>query len=62
AAEWTIGEQRLFTKAGWTPFVGRRVRGRVVATLVRGVQVYRDGAIVAVPGHGRFLSPPSRAA
>jgi allantoinase len=39
-----------------SPYAGRRLRGRVVRTLVRGVTVFRDGRIVARP-RGRLLKP-----
>ena len=39
----------------WSPYHGRRMRGRVAATVLRG-QVIWDGATVhAVPGTGRFV-------
>ncbi len=39
-AEWTVDPERFFTKGRNTPFRGRRLRGRVVATFVGGVPVY----------------------
>ncbi len=39
-----------------SPFVGRRFRGRVVATLLRGEPVWRDGAPVGAP-RGRLVRP-----
>ncbi|MDH4066770.1 MAG: amidohydrolase family protein [Acidobacteriota bacterium] len=36
---------------------GFRLKGAVVATLVRGTPVWRDGALVVEPGHGRFQRP-----
>lgn len=47
----------LLTRQKWTAFDGRALRGRVVRTLVRGHDVYRDGTIVAAAGSGRFLTP-----
>lgn len=60
-AEWHVDPERLFSKHKWTPFAGRRVRGQVVRTLVRGSTAYLDGAIVAPPGSGRFLPGPGAA-
>src|SRR5581483_11138212 len=37
-------------------FDGRRVKGKLLRTLVRGETVYADGEIRVAPGHGRFLS------
>jgi allantoinase len=55
-AEWTVdAASQQFSKNPWSPFDGRRIRGRVVRTLVRGETVYADGEIHVEPGHGRFL-------
>jgi allantoinase len=56
-AEWTLEASML--KARWpvSPFLGRRFRGRVETTLVRGTVVYRDGETVAETGFGRRLLP-----
>jgi allantoinase len=55
--EWVVdaGAQQ-FSKNPWSPFDGRRVRAKVVRTLVRGETVYADGEILAEPGSGRFIS------
>jgi allantoinase len=55
--EWRIdARSQQFSKNPWSPFDGRRLRARVVRTLVRGETVYADGEILAEPGSGRFLS------
>ena len=57
AGEWTVdARSQQFSKNPWSPFDGRRVRARVVRTLVRGETVFADGEILAEPGSGRFLS------
>lgn len=56
-AEWTVDpREQQFSKNQWSPFEGRRVRGRVVRTIVRGSTVYCEGEITAAPGQGTFLS------
>lgn len=50
AAEWTVDGARLHHRHPVTPYHGRHVRGRVCATLVRGVQVFGDGCIAPAPG------------
>jgi allantoinase len=55
--EWTLTAEQLLTRWPVSPFVGRAFRGWVVATLVRGVVVYRDGQVLAQPGHGRLVRP-----
>jgi allantoinase len=55
SADWTVDPTRLVTPAGWSPYSGRRVRGRVLATFSRGVQVWDGERVWARPGHGRFV-------
>jgi len=52
-ADWTLHEQDLHSRWPLSPFVGRTLRGRVVATFVRGQLVYRDGVVLGEPGFGR---------
>jgi allantoinase len=55
-AEWTVdAASQQFSKNPWSPFDGRRIRGRVVRTLVRGETVFAAGEIHVKPGYGRFL-------
>jgi dihydroorotase len=56
-AEFEIRDEDVIGKIGWTPYAGRRVRGVVEATLVRGRPVYRNGAVVGEPGWGRQARP-----
>jgi dihydroorotase (multifunctional complex type) len=42
--------------AGWTPYEGVELRGRVVATVVRGTVVARDGRPLVDGGFGRFVA------
>lgn len=56
-ATWAIRGSELFTKCGWTPFEGLRVRGRVREVSLRGSTVYRqDEGVLAAPGSGRPLA------
>lgn len=45
----------LFTKCGWTPFVGMLGQGRVRRVWLRGQLVFADGQILAKAGSGRVL-------
>jgi allantoinase len=47
--------KQMVGSAGWTPYQGRRLRGRVVRTIVRGTTVAVDGRLAAAPGFGRFV-------
>jgi len=51
-SEWRIDPNLFHSKARHSPFKGITVRGRVVATYVRGEEVYIDGEVVGKPGHG----------
>jgi dihydroorotase len=49
-ARWTVAPAALASRSRNTPFAGRRVPGRVIATFLRGRATVRDGALVdAVP-------------
>ena len=54
-AEWEIDPARLVTAAGWSPYSGRRVRGRVIAAFSRGRQVWDGERVLAAPGDGAFI-------
>ncbi len=45
----------LHSRAGFSPYEGMRLTGRVTTTILRGEVIYRDGAIVGDRGFGRFL-------
>jgi dihydroorotase-like cyclic amidohydrolase len=58
--ECRLGDEPLLTRCGWTPFAGRRVRGKVVRVVVRGKTAYdasgmNAGRVLAQPGDGRVL-------
>jgi allantoinase len=55
AAEWVVDPPALVTAAGWSPYAGRRLRGRVVAAFSRGVHVWDGEHVLSRPGHGRFV-------
>ncbi len=55
--EWTITDDVVLSKIGWTPYNGRQCRGQILRTLLRGKDVYRDGRVVGEPGQGRQVTP-----
>ncbi|MDX6631290.1 MAG: allantoinase [Gaiellales bacterium] len=57
AEEWRIDEGELVCHAGWTPYHGRDVTGRVKHVLVRGATVFADGEVRARAGWGRVVRP-----
>ena len=54
-ARWTIKEDKLWTKCGWSPFAGRRVKGRVERVYLRGRLAYADGQVLVEPGYGQAV-------
>lgn len=54
---WTVRSVDIVSKAGWSPFEGRRMVGRAVRTYTRGRLGMDNGTILAEPGHGRLLRP-----
>ena len=51
--EWTITNEAVESKIGWTPYHGRQITGAIARTLVRGTDVYANGEVVGSPGHGK---------
>jgi carbamoyl-phosphate synthase/aspartate carbamoyltransferase/dihydroorotase len=43
------------TRCGWSPFGGRKARGRVAAVYLRDECVWAEGRLLAAPGSGRGL-------
>jgi len=54
-AGYTIANDGLQTKCGWSPFAGMAVAGRVRRVTLRGTDVFADGQVVARPGNGNVL-------
>jgi carbamoyl-phosphate synthase/aspartate carbamoyltransferase/dihydroorotase len=50
-----IRAEHTHTRSAWTPFEGYPVRGRLVRTVLRGSEAYRDGQVLAKPGTGRNI-------
>ncbi|HXF70616.1 MAG TPA: dihydropyrimidinase [Thermoflexus sp.] len=53
--EETLSADRLHTIAGYTPYEGWRVRGRVRMVMVRGQVVISEGTFCGTPGWGCFI-------
>ncbi len=52
-AEYEIHAADQFTRCGWTPFEGWKVKGRVRKVVLRGETAFEDGKVLAQPGSGR---------
>lgn len=42
-ATWTVNDDDVISKAGWSPYSGRTFKGQVLATYLRGMEIARDG-------------------
>jgi dihydroorotase len=56
AAGWTVDQARLHAKHRISPFHGWTIKGRPVATYVRGQAVMREGELIGTPV-GRMVAP-----
>ena len=53
--EKAITSEELKSKCKWSPYIGVKLKGWPVMTIVRGKVVYRDGKIEGEKGFGRYL-------
>jgi dihydroorotase (multifunctional complex type) len=60
SAERTLRNEDVLSKAGWTPFHGRRIQGQVVRTYLRGLLIAEQGK-PSGGRDGRFLRGPGMA-
>ncbi|MEW5869644.1 MAG: amidohydrolase family protein [Chloroflexota bacterium] len=60
-ADGEIHAAQMYSRCGWTPFEGRKVRGRLRRVVLRGREVFRDGQVLAPGGYGRNLAGFARA-
>ena len=54
--EWTIRNDSVLSKIGWTPYHGRKVKGAVARTILRGSDIWVDGKVVGTPGFGQMVA------
>ncbi len=47
--EWTVKPEEFYTKAKWSPWEGRKLKGKVVMTILRGRVVMEEDEIVGKP-------------
>ncbi len=52
-AGYEIRAGNQFTRCGWTPFEGRKVKGRVTRVVLRGQEAFKDGRVLAEKGFGQ---------
>jgi len=52
-AEYEIQAKHQFTRCGWTPFEGWKVKGKVRKVVLRGETAFEDGKILVEQGYGK---------
>lgn len=50
-----LSAKNMHTRAGWTPYEGRKVQGVVRKVVLRGKTAYQDGQVLAPMGFGQQL-------
>jgi dihydroorotase len=53
-ARWTIEEDWLASRCGWSPFTGEEITGRPVGTIIRGQQAMWEGNLADTPAGQPF--------
>jgi len=53
--EWKIDSSRFYSKAKFSPFDGKNVKGKVIKTFVNGRLVMDEGEIIGKPGTGEII-------
>ncbi|UJQ93569.1 dihydroorotase [Mariluticola halotolerans] len=51
--EYEVANEDVLSLIGWSPYAGRKLKGKPVTTMVRGKIVYQDGKVVGERGFGK---------
>jgi dihydroorotase len=51
--EYELTDEQMLSKCGWTPFAGRKVKGRIEQVFLRGSPAYDRGRFLLKPGSGK---------
>jgi dihydroorotase-like cyclic amidohydrolase len=54
-ASYELKAENQFTRCGWTPFEGWKVKGKVTKVVLRGKTAFEDGKVLAEKGSGRNI-------
>ena len=55
-SRWTINNDGVLSRCGWTPYDGREISASIDRTFVRGEEVFADGTVLGKPGYGRLAT------
>lgn len=53
--EYTLTDEQMLSKCGWTPFAGTRVKGKIQQVFLRGSLAYDQDTCLAAPGSGNAV-------
>ncbi|OAN35122.1 dihydroorotase [Mycolicibacterium iranicum] len=53
---WTITNDGVLSRCGWTPYDGRQISADIERTFVRGEEVFADGQVLGKPGFGKLAT------
>lgn len=56
ASTWTITNEGVLSKIGWTPYDGRSLSASIDRTFVRGHEVFAGGKVIGKPGFGKLAA------
>ena len=54
---YTLDPKTFFTKCAWSPFEGKKVKGKVKTVYLRGEKVFENCQILVKPGSGKIIYP-----
>ena len=54
--ETMLNDDDVVSKCKWTPYSGKKIRGDIILTMVRGKVVMQEGQVLISPGWGRFVT------
>lgn len=54
-AKYEIKAEEQFTRCGWTPFEGWKVKGKVRKVILRGKTAFEDGRVLVEAGYGKNI-------
>ena len=53
--EYTITDEQMLSKCGWTPFAGTHIKGKIHSVFLRGSLAYDQDQCLATPGSGKHV-------
>ncbi len=54
--EWKIDQNKLKQMIKWSPYHGKKVKGKVLKTIVNGKLAYDGENVIALPGSGKYIN------